>query len=112
MARNGVDIHNDNPGEELNYHGIFNSSSNQYRGKDYGYPNCFAVWDTTTISGVPNVQVGSQVIQGNPSGQITDQYCQTTPVAPRLTFQAHLAPLDIKFNPNGRSAYISFHGSW
>ncbi|KAF6820146.1 nhl repeat-containing protein [Colletotrichum sojae] len=112
MARNGVDIHNDNPGEELNYHGIFNSSSNQYRGKDYGYPNCFAVWDTTTISGVPNVQVGSQVIQGSPSGQITDQYCQTTPVAPRLTFQAHLAPLDIEFSPNGRSAYISFHGSW
>ncbi|KAL0944378.1 nhl repeat-containing protein [Colletotrichum truncatum] len=112
MARNGVDIHNDNPGEELNYHGIFNSSSNQYKGANYGYPNCFAVWDTSKISGVPNVQVGSQVIQGSPSGQITDQYCQSTPVAPRLTFPAHLAPLDIKFHPNGRSAYISFHGSW
>ncbi|KAF0330174.1 L-sorbosone dehydrogenase [Colletotrichum sp. SAR11_59] len=109
MDRSGTDVHNDNPGEELNYHGIFNSSSNELSGANYGYPNCFAVWDTTTI---PNVQVGSQVTQGTPSGDVTDAYCQSTPVAPRLTFQAHLAPLDIKFEPSGKAAYISFHGSW
>ncbi|TDZ61059.1 L-sorbosone dehydrogenase [Colletotrichum trifolii] len=112
MTRNGVDVHNDNPGEELNYHGIFNSSTNKFAGANFGYPNCFAVWDTATIAGVPNVQVGNQVIQGNASGHITDEYCLSTPVAPRLTFQAHTAPLDIKFHPDGRSAYISFHGSW
>ncbi|KAF9881822.1 hypothetical protein CkaCkLH20_00968 [Colletotrichum karsti] len=109
MARDGVDVHNDNPGEELNYHGIINSTSNELKGANYGYPHCFAVWDNSTI---PNFNVGSQVIQGSASGEITDEYCQTTPVPPRLTFQAHLAPLDIKFAPDGGAAYISFHGSW
>ncbi|OLN88319.1 L-sorbosone dehydrogenase 1 [Colletotrichum chlorophyti] len=112
MERNGVDIHNDNPGEELNYHGSYKAASNPYKGANYGYPNCFAVWEPSTIVGVPDVQVGSQVIQGSPSGNITDQYCQTVPIAPRLTFTAHTAPLDIKFHPKGKSAYISFHGSW
>ncbi|KAK1640991.1 soluble quino protein glucose/sorbosone dehydrogenase [Colletotrichum phormii] len=112
MDRNSVDIHNDNPGEELNYHGSYRAASNPQKGANYGYPNCFAVWETSTVTGVPNVKVGSQVIQGNASGSVTDQYCQTVPTPPRLTFQAHMAPLDVKFSPNGSSAYISFHGSW
>ncbi|KAF2827652.1 soluble quino protein glucose dehydrogenase [Ophiobolus disseminans] len=33
-------------------------------------------------------------------------------VPPKLCFPAHIAPLDIKFNPNGSAAYVSFHGSW
>ncbi|EFQ27763.1 hypothetical protein CGRA01v4_02823 [Colletotrichum graminicola] len=112
MERSGVDVHNDNPGEELNYHGSYRAARNPLKGANYGYPHCFAVWETSTITGVPDVQVGSQVIQGSPSGNITDQYCQTVPIAPRLTFTAHTAPLDIKFHPDGGSAYISFHGSW
>lgn len=59
MARLGDDIHNDNPGEELNYHGLINSTEpNEQEGKNYGYPICYAVWETSTVTGVDDVRVG------------------------------------------------------
>lgn len=35
-------------------------------------------------------------------------------VLPRLgiSFDAHMAPLDIKFNTNGTVAWVTMHGSW
>ncbi|KAJ4160430.1 hypothetical protein NW754_003552 [Fusarium falciforme] len=42
----------------------------------------------------------------------SDEECNTEYVPPVLAFQAHTAPLDIKFDGNGTKAYISFHGSW
>lgn len=107
MRRNGQDIHNDNPGEELNFHGRVNETNNGRYGQNFGYPYCHAIWQS-----VQGFSVGQQIIQGNPSGQFTDSYCQSQTLPPRLTFPAHMAPLDVKFHPNGRSAYISFHGSW
>lgn len=109
MMRGSTDVHNDSPGEELNFHGRVSDTSGRYYGANYGHPNCHAVWDTSVI---PGFQVGSQVVQGQPSGQFTDAYCQSQPVAPRITFPSHTAPLDVKFAPDGRSAYIAFHGSW
>lgn len=59
MARLGQDIHNDNPGEELNYHGLINSTEpNEQEGKNHGYPVCYAVWETSTVTGADNVRVG------------------------------------------------------
>lgn len=72
MARLGDDIHNDNPGEELNYHGLINSTEpNEQEGKNYGYPACYAVWETSTITGVDSVRVGVS--------------CTTAPRYPRPT---------------------------
>ena len=44
IRRNGVDIHEDNPGEELNFHGYLNGSTAS-QGGNYGYP----VSDTVII---------------------------------------------------------------
>ncbi|EHL03168.1 putative L-sorbosone dehydrogenase [Glarea lozoyensis 74030] len=107
VERNGVDIHVNNPGEELNFHGYLNDTTE--RG-NYGYPNCFALWNTS-IPDLGDLKVGDQFAL-NQSTNLNDQYCETQTTAPRLTFQAHTAPLDILFQPNGSEAYVSFHGSW
>jgi len=106
-SRSGVDIHTNNPGEELNFHGYLSDTSP--RG-NYGYPHCFAVW-STDIPDLDGMTVGSQFALDQNS-TINDEYCEDDTVAPRLTFQAHTAPLDIIFQPNGSEAYVSFHGSW
>jgi glucose/arabinose dehydrogenase len=107
VTRDGIDIHTDNPGEELNFHGYLNDTS--ARG-NYGYPNCFALW-STDVPDLGALTVGSQFASMQ-NGTINDTYCTKEVVAPRLTFQAHTAPLDIIFQPNGSEAYVSFHGSW
>ncbi|RDW66313.1 soluble quino protein glucose dehydrogenase [Coleophoma cylindrospora] len=110
IQRNGTDIHQNNPGEEMNFHGTLSSTDNQ--GGNYGYPNCFAVWNTS-IPDAGSLTVGSQMtIDATGNASITDAYCASTAVSPRLTFQAHMAPLDIIFLPNGTEAYVTFHGSW
>ncbi|KAH9222266.1 soluble quino protein glucose/sorbosone dehydrogenase [Leptodontidium sp. 2 PMI_412] len=109
IERDGVDIHQDNPGEEMNYHGFLNASTED-QGGNYGYPYCFALWDTD----VPNndgLIVGNQ-FSADQTTTSNDTFCREDRVAPRLTFQAHMAPLDIIFLPNGTEAFISFHGSW
>ena len=48
---------------------------------------------------------------GDQNNTINDTFCAgRTP--PRLTFQAHMAPLDLKFNNSASEAWVSFHGSW
>jgi glucose/arabinose dehydrogenase len=109
ITRDGTDIHQDNPGEEMNFHGYLNSST-ENQGGNYGYPDCFALWDTD-IPDVGSLQVGSQFTM-SPSSTLNDTTCSSSRVPPRLTFQAHMAPLDIIFTPDGAEAYITFHGSW
>jgi len=108
VTRNGKDIHENNPGEELNYFGVLGSSS--IKGQNYGYPHCFAVWDASEIPANDGLSVGDQfAIQEN--NTLTDEVCAKDYVAPRLTFPAHYAPLDIKFKKDGSEAFVSFHGS-
>jgi glucose/arabinose dehydrogenase len=109
ITRDGIDIHQNNPGEEMNFHGYLNSSTKN-QGGNYGYPDCFAFWDTD-IPAVGSLQVGSQLTMA-PSSTLNDTTCSSSRVPPRLTFQAHMAPLDIIFVPNGTEAYVTFHGSW
>lgn len=109
VDRNGQDIHQDNPGEEMNYHGFLNGST-ENQGGNYGYPDCFAVWGTD-LPDMGNLTVGSQ-FSLNPNSTFNDTTCARDFVAPRLAFQAHTAPLDILFNADGTTAYITFHGSW
>lgn len=48
---------------------------------------------------------------GDQNNTVNDTFCaERTP--PRLTFQAHMAPLDIKFNDSASEAWVTFHGSW
>lgn len=110
IDRSGTDIHQDNPGEELNFHGFLNGSTED-QGGNYGYPDCFAVWGTDGFPDLGNMTTGSQFVL-NPSDTLNDTTCAQNYVAPRLTFQAHTAPLDIRFNNEGTTAYVTFHGSW
>ncbi|RYP76507.1 hypothetical protein DL771_001741 [Monosporascus sp. 5C6A] len=108
IQRGGVDIHQNNPGEELNFHGYLNGST-ESQGGNYGYPDCYALWDT----GIPNpgnLEVGDQFTIST-SNFSDDSVCNDDYVSPRLTWPAHTAPLDIKFKPDGSEAYVSFHGS-
>ncbi|KAE8453697.1 hypothetical protein EG329_009208 [Mollisiaceae sp. DMI_Dod_QoI] len=109
VDRDGVDVHQNNPGEEMNYHGFLNGST-ENQGGNYGYPLCFAVWNTS----IPNpgtLTIGDQFTLDQ-NATFNDTTCQTERISPRLTFQAHMAPLDMVFLPNGTEAYVSFHGSW
>jgi glucose/arabinose dehydrogenase len=111
VTRNGTDIHENNPGEELNFHGYLNGSTAGNQGKNYGYPKCFAVWDPQEIPENAGLTVGTQFAMTENS-TMTDETCASDYVPPRLTFPAHQAPLDIKFNADGSEAYVSFHGSF
>lgn len=110
MRRNGKDIHQDNPGEEMNFHGYLNGTTYTAQGSNYGYPGCFAAWKVDDIPNNSNLTVGSQFAIDNQDG-VDDAFCAQQ-TAPRITFQAHMAPLDIVFNNSGKEAWVSFHGSW
>lgn len=111
ITRNGKDIHEDNPGEELNFLGnLNNASSYSSSGRNFGYPECFSAWSPSVIPDF-NGTVGQQFVIGSTNATNNDTMCLSR-ISPRLTFQAHMAPLDILFNPNGTVAWITFHGSW
>lgn len=62
---------------------------------------------------IPNneaLEVGSQFAVDLDEQQKDDTFCED-PTTPRLTFTAHTAPLDIKFNTS-EEAFVTFHGSW
>lgn len=110
LRRDGKDIHQDNPGEEMNFHGFLNGTTYGGQASNYGYPRCFAAWAVEDIPRNDNLTVGSQFAMGR-DDDVNDAFCaeQTPPV---LTFQAHMAPLDIEFNNSATEAWITFHGSW
>jgi glucose/arabinose dehydrogenase len=111
MNRTGVSIHNDSPGEEINYHGTMQKKG--LHGKNYGYPDCVAVWN---IEGIPNntgLSVGRQFThEYSASNGVTDEKCQRDYQSPQITLPAHWAPIDIEFNSNGTVAYMTSKGSW
>lgn len=109
IERNDVDIHQTNPGEEVNFHGFLNGST-ENQGGNYGYPLCYALWNTS-IPNVEKLTVGAQFTMDQ-NATVDDNFCAEERVPPRLTFEAHVAPLDIIFLANGTKAYVSFHGSW
>ncbi|KAK4190824.1 soluble quino protein glucose/sorbosone dehydrogenase [Podospora australis] len=110
-SRMGVDIHEENPGEELNFHGKLSDPDNDLIGGHYGYPHCFPLFNTTDFPEQGGLVVGNQFSLEN-EADLNDEVCAREYIPPRLTFTAHMAPLDIKFSPEGTKAYVSFHGSW
>ncbi|KAK6511679.1 hypothetical protein TWF481_000587 [Arthrobotrys musiformis] len=106
IKRAGVDVHTDNPGEELNFHGSVRDTSTSRR--NYGYPACFTAWDPSVISDHKNLARGQQF---SLDPNVTDAECASNYQAPRLAFPAHTAPLDIIFDKAG-DAWVTMHGSW
>ncbi len=117
LAINNIDIHEDNPGEELNSHGTLPHPA----GSNHGYPTCYTLWNTTLPSALtplfPNPTIGMQFPLSATTATSITATCGSGNYTPaRLTFQAHTAPLDIKFlpsanNTNTEQALITFHGS-
>jgi glucose/arabinose dehydrogenase len=112
IMRSDQTINQNNPGEEMNFHGFLNGSRSPGQGGNYGYPSCFAAWNVSEIPDNQGLEPGSNFAIGNQNTTINDTFCREERIPPRLTFDAHMAPLDIKFNPNGTAAWVSFHGSW
>ncbi|CRK30530.1 hypothetical protein BN1723_014385 [Verticillium longisporum] len=109
LERDGVGIHPSNPGEELYFHGFLNGSTYSQEA-NYGYPIYLALWSTDGFPRLGNMSTGDQFEASNDRADDTSG-CSTQYTAPRLTFQAHSAPLDIVFTPDGSEAFVTFHGS-
>lgn len=75
-------------------------------------PECYAAWDPSVIPQNSDLKVGMQFAIGDATGNVNDTFCQDDRTAPRLTFESHMAPLDIKFDTSGNTAWVTFHGSW
>lgn len=64
------------------------------KGANYGYPECFATWDTS----IPGARVSvADQFTPTPNRTFTDATCQANFEKPALALEAHTAPLDIKF---------------
>ncbi|CAI6025038.1 unnamed protein product [Clonostachys chloroleuca] len=101
-----TDIHENNPAEELNYLGDPSVSNENW----YGYPTCFTAWGGDEFPD-GNFTAGVQFIP-EPNSTWTDQTCQERSTGPRLSIQAHSAPIDAKFDAAGENLYVTLHGSW
>ena len=107
----GGDIHNDNPGEELN---LFTSP-----GAFYGYPYCFSEFRLPGRGLGPGTQWVHPDFQRD--GVHSDAWCRDprNVVPPVLSLQAHSAPLDLLFYTGGSfpagmrgDLFVGYHGSW
>ncbi len=87
IQRDGTDIHQDNPGEEMNFHGtLADDDTKGNHGGNFGYPDCFALWGTNGVPNAGSLKVGNQ-FSLQQSNTLNDSVCNTDRVAPRLTFQ-------------------------
>jgi glucose/arabinose dehydrogenase len=111
MVREGKDIHETSPGEEINYHGDLTNKT-ELHGKNYGYPECAAVWDVDMLPHSSQLLVGTQFTYNATLETINDNTCKQNFVSPRLALPSHWAPIDIAFNSQGTVAFMTSHGSW
>lgn len=58
------------------------------------------------------LKTGQQFSIGDQDENTNDTYCRDSTVPPTLSFAAHMAPLDIKFNQEATVGYVTFRGSW
>jgi glucose/arabinose dehydrogenase len=105
----GGDIHNDNPGEEINF---IDGQGATF----YGYPLCFSEYAAAGGMG-PGTQWADQTL--DPTLQKTDAFCRDTNSVhpPAWAMPAHWAPLGIiqytgSSLPFAGDLLIAAHGSW
>ncbi|PGG98607.1 hypothetical protein AJ79_08811 [Helicocarpus griseus UAMH5409] len=101
-----VDIHIDNPAEELNYLGDMTVPNDNW----YGYPTCYTIGGPEVITDT-QFQIGDQFVL-EPTPEFNDETCIEVSRPPSAVFRAHSAPLDIKFDSTSTKLYSTFHGSW
>ncbi|KAK7179134.1 carbohydrate-binding cytochrome b562 [Paraphaeosphaeria sporulosa] len=101
-----VDIHADNPADEINYIGDPSKENTQW----YGYPTCYTVWAPDLITD-HKFTVGDQFVL-TPNATFADATCNTKSIPAKLALQAHSAPLDAVFDKNYTNLYVTYHGSW
>lgn len=101
-----VDIHTDNPADEINYLGDPAKENTDW----YGYPTCYSVSKPEFITD-RNFTVGDQFVL-EPNATFTDETCKAKSVAAKLALPAHSAPLDVAFSRNFSTMFITLHGSW
>jgi hypothetical protein len=94
VKRNGKDVHNTNPGEKLNFHGLVNDTKGTLFGANYGYPECVPAYDTSVL-GISGIKTGEMFwVEGSSQTTAQDATCKTR-VAPRLVFPAHNSPIGV-----------------
>lgn len=101
-----VDIHTDNPADEINYLGDPSKENKNW----YGYPTCYTCAIPEAITD-RTFAVGDQFVL-EPNATFSDNTCKEKSIPARLALPAHSAPLDATFNKNFTSMYITIHGSW
>ncbi|KAH6716794.1 cellobiose dehydrogenase-like protein [Leptodontidium sp. MPI-SDFR-AT-0119] len=106
INNSAIDMHQDNPADELNYLGDISTPNTKW----YGYPTCYTIWKPSDITDRA-FAVGDQFVFA-PNETFSDETCKIKSEPARLAFQAHSAPLDAKFDPSFENLYIAFHGSW
>jgi glucose/arabinose dehydrogenase len=106
----GGDIHNDNPGEEINL-------VDETGPKFYGYPLCYTEFKIGSGGGGQGTQWADQTLAA--SMQKTDDYCRNAAMvrAPVYAMPAHWAPLGIirytgRVLPMKGDLIVGAHGSW
>lgn len=121
----GGDIHNDNPGEELN------RFRQDQAGEHWGYPYCWSEYCLDMDSGGSGVKGGNNTVWAwsSSNGLYNDEWCRENTQQSVLSMPAHSAPLGITFYkwndgpqeggceggfPKGmdKYAFIAYHGSW
>ncbi|CEL57263.1 hypothetical protein RSOLAG1IB_08475 [Rhizoctonia solani AG-1 IB] len=130
-----VDIHVDSPAEELNRVSLRESEKITLESKFYGYPSCYTAWNSSSVpynasQPVFDLPTGAQFSMRPIGTQPDDAWCEdpSNNKPPRLSLQAHTAPLDLIFydrskHSSGHSdvgltnacdgdAISSLHGSW
>jgi glucose/arabinose dehydrogenase len=112
MSRDGKDIHENSPGEEVNFHGYLDGTSSSNFQKNFGYPDCAAAWHVGEMPRNNNLKVGKQFYLSAPTGIMNDTTCEKNFIPPKLTLPSHWAPIDFKFNSKGSVAYMTSRGSW
>ncbi|KAK3385849.1 soluble quino protein glucose/sorbosone dehydrogenase [Podospora didyma] len=105
-STSSVDVHINNPAEELNYLGDPSKSNENW----YGYPVCWTVGDPSVITD-KTFKVGQQFVIA-PNATLNDKTCADTSTPPRLSIKAHSAPIDGKFDKDFENMFVSLHGSW
>lgn len=110
LLSDGGDIHNDNPGEEVN---LVDGTG----AKNYGYPSCY-----TEFAREGGLGAGTQWADPDPSigaARKTNDWCRdvTEVHPPAGAMQAHWAPLGvIEYQgtqlPFGHDLLVAAHGSW
>jgi hypothetical protein len=112
LRRDGKDIHENSPGEEINFHGYLNGTKYAGFGANYGYPDCGSPWHIEEMPRNRELKIGKQFYIGGAATAMDDNTCDKQYMPPRLTLPSHWAPIDIKFNSKGTVAYMTSRGSW